>query len=440
MPQPPLPPNPPLPSSPYPGADQLQPLTHLQLPQQMDTRHADAPSRRRTKRGKYHRKKSCWPQGTEERWRKTDRNGTWRRYIRGQGDLPHWCNRRLQRIYPGKDANWARQEWVRTHPKRRRTYRGGRQARDRRSQKAGARNMSQLEETGDTPDDRRRFNEIPYSCRGPTVSRDATGVPYAEEGSNMAPFRSGVSPQLPSIESQNGYQNNDDGIGDRDVEATGSTTRTSLMGEQGAVAAATSLLEQLAGLQPDLRILPPGSGCVDRNRKPGKPKHRRRFWRNRLKLKTIRNKARRRKRLRKTDVTMTLMRTRRSSDKVLKLTGQRSEPRMSFTHRLKIDGVSGRVVTQMKIVYANVRTLRERRKRGMSGDMNNSSTKNNWRIPALVRMMQKHGIFLAVLSETRRATKEVDVGQGYVLLTSQNAKVPWMGGVGILLSPADAEA
>ena len=300
--------------------------------------------------------------------------------------------------------------------------------------------MVQLEVTGGIPDDHRRRIEMPYSCRGPTVGRDATGVPYAEEGSNTAPFRSGVSPHLPSIESQNGYQNNDDGIGDRDVGATGPITRTSPMGEQGAVAAATSLLEQLARIQPDLRILSPGSRCVDRYRKSGKPKHRRRFWKNRLKLKNIRNKARRRKKLRKADVTMTLMRTRKSGDKVLKLTGQRSESRMSFTHRLKIDGVRGRVVTQMKIVYANVRTLRERRKRGMSGDMNNSSTKNNWRIPALVRMMQKHGIFLAVLSETRRATKEVDVGQGYVLLTSQNAKVPWMGGVGILLSPAAAEA
>ena len=125
---------------------------------------------------------------------------------------------------------------------------------------------------------------------------------------------------------------------------------------------------------------------------------------------------------------------------MLRLTGKADESRMSFTHRIKVDGIEGRVITELKMLYVNVRTLREKRKRGMSGDLDNSSTKNNWKIPALVRMMRKHGIYLAALSETRRTTKEVSVGSGYVLLTSHNIKVPWRGGVGILLSPAAAKA
>ena len=390
-------------------------------------------------------------------------------------------------LYPGKDVAWARDQWVSSHPKRRRTYRGGRQARDRGSRIASKREVTQQGARGEIPHDHRRnHDEIPYACRGVTGGRVATGAPYAAEGSRMEPFRSGTYPQHPHsdrtnssvsvttvsvsppingegkgtelvtdrrkrkgrnsdnivrVESQRSEEASTGSTGDIGEGTTGPKPSTSPdAGWQDAEGAAIALLNQLAGLQPDIRVLSPDSGGVSRYRKSNKPRHRRRFWGDRLKLKAIRNKARRRKKQRKADTAMALVRTRKSGDKVLKLTGRKSECRMSFTHRLKIDGIRGRVVTEIKIVYVNVRTLREKRKRGMSGNMSRSSTKNNWKIPALVRMMQKHGIFIAILSETRRATKEVDVGQGYVLLTSQNVRVPWMGGVGILLSPAAAEA
>lgn len=106
---------------------------------------------------------------------------------------------------------------------------------------------------------------------------------------------------------------------------------------------------------------------------------------------------------------------------MLRITGAKDESRMSFNHRIKVEGVKGHVVTEMQKVYVNVWTLRETRHHGLRrGGFKNNSTKNNWIIPSIVRMIRTHGIYIAALSETRRATKETDVGDGYVLLTSQN--------------------
>ena len=46
-------------------------------------------------------------------------------------DIPEWCVQRMRRLRPSINFSKARLEWIRKNPKRRRTYRGGRQARAR---------------------------------------------------------------------------------------------------------------------------------------------------------------------------------------------------------------------------------------------------------------------------------------------------------------------
>ena len=48
--------------------------------------------------------------------------------------LPEWCVHRLEKVYPDPcmSTKQSRQEWVCDHPKRRRSFRVGRQAREKR--------------------------------------------------------------------------------------------------------------------------------------------------------------------------------------------------------------------------------------------------------------------------------------------------------------------
>ena len=464
-PQPALPPPPPLP----PGAVPQPPLIQLQQGQ-MRTQG------RRSMRGKRHKRKKHWPQGAERQWRKRDRSGVWRRYMRDRSNpLPQWCEHQLRKIYPGKSVTWAREQWVTAHPKRRRTYRGGRQAREHRSRIEGARKCGSGSSVATPHSPHRDQSTTPYSCREVSTPYAAeeliarSGTPHMDErrdendarddGSDESEgFTPTASPYMSEqsamdaatslLEQMAGLQPDirilpdvKDTSEDGSDESEGLTPTASFyMSEQSAVDAATLLLEQMAGLQPDIRILPADQGVAGFSTSRTQ-KGKRRIWDNQMGLKEKRNKARKRKRRRENDARTMLTRKRKAGDTVLKLTGHGSDSsRMSFTHRLKIKGVNGHVVTQIKVVHANVRTLREKRRRGMSGDMNNSSTNNNWKIPALIRMMKKHGIYVAALSETRRPTQELDIGDGYVLLTSQNNKVPWRGGVGLLLSPAAAKS
>ena len=113
---------------------------------------------------------------------------------------------------------------------------------------------------------------------------------------------------------------------------------------------------------------------------------------------------------------------------------------MSIYHRVKIDEAPRRCLTEMLIAHANVRTLREKRKRGYDGSLNMRRTRNNWKIPALIKMMKDHGIYLLGLSETRRRSGITHVGGGYLLIISQNERFQFLGGSGFLLSPAAATA
>ena len=451
-----LPPNTPPPNDPYPG------VVHQQ-PREMGTLLGHLNARRvRHKRGRYYKKKRAWPQGAVASWKKRDRDGVWRKYIRStRPDLaiPTWCVQRLHKLFPGESVARARQKWIRKNPKRRRTYRGGRQARARRGvtqigtshTEVSTMHINQTvghaERTSDTRVNQivghaevmslrvnqavghvdvndntvarntavdslstnvvrldRTNNTIPYSCRG-----TANAEPHAVEGPSLNP-----NTITPCQERDN------------DVNAQGSST----------------LLEDtMAGRLQGVQILPPNQGGVAQYRQTRRPS--KRLWVNRLKLKWKRKKARNRRKARRHDRKTGLKprkRKRGANTPVLVLTGAKGDSRMSFTHRIRVPEVTTHVVTEIKMVFVNVRTMREKRAVSMRGRLRKSGTKNNWKIVSLKRMMQQHGIYLTALSETRMPTKELDVGDGYILLTSQNMAVPWRGGVGILLSPAAVEA
>ena len=124
------------------------------------------------------------------------------------------------------------------------------------------------------------------------------------------------------------------------------------------------------------------------------------------------------------------------------LTGELGEPRLSLQYRVKPEGLQRHVTTGATVAFANVRTLRQSRKMGYSGHLTKThkSTKNNWKIPLLIHKMKEKGIYLMALQETRRTSGVKEVGNGYLLVTSQNEKYSWLGGTGFLLSPAAAEA
>ena len=118
------PPNPPLPVGSPPGMDQLPPQAQLQIRQlQAAQAKRKKDTRRRSKwRGKYYRKKSYWSQEMEVKWRKRQRDGVWRKYMRDfSTPLPEWCVHRIRKQYPELAITQAREKWVQSHPKRRRT-------------------------------------------------------------------------------------------------------------------------------------------------------------------------------------------------------------------------------------------------------------------------------------------------------------------------------
>ena len=120
------------------------------------------------------------------------------------------------------------------------------------------------------------------------------------------------------------------------------------------------------------------------------------------------------------------------------LKGVQGEPRLSLQYRIKIGGKY--VTTGAMIASVNVCTLRQKRRVGYSGQLGTEATKNNWKVPALKHLMRSKGIYLLGLQETRRTSGILDVGDGYLLVTSQNEKYSWLGGTGFLLSPSAAEA
>ena len=364
-------------------------------------------------RGRYHKKKKYWDRVSESMWRSRDREGVWKRYMRSNRHdlaIPHWCVQRMEKIHPGLDFSRAREEWVKKHPKTRRTYRGGRQARERRD-----------------------ANATLHSCRGPH-----NAVPHAAEESQTA------TPNA-TVTRDHTNQTVECVIGNDDIDVTYNVSGSLTMNVEAQDAtrlravdvhnSEDRALRAMAGLEQGVQVLSPQGDIVSQ----GNP--RRRLWRNRSKLKEKRQKAKTRRKSRGVDrMTKIKPKCRRNGTPVLSLSGSEGESRMSFTHRIKVEGVRGHVLTEMKMVYVNVRTMRESRKVGKTGKLLRRGTKNNWKIPSLKRMMQKHGIYITALSETRRSTMELDVGEGYVLLTSQNIKVPWRGGVGLLLSPSAVEA
>ena len=162
----------------------------------------------------------------------------------------------------------------------------------------------------------------------------------------------------------------------------------------------------------------------------------RRRWQNRDKLQRKRASAKRRRR-RRGDARPTTTR----QDTVW-LTGKLGEPRLSLQYRVKPDGLHQHVTIGATVAFVNVRTLRQSRKVGYSGSLTkkDKKTANNWKIPMLVQLMREKGIYLLALQETRRTSGVKQVGDGYLLVTSQNEKYSWLGGTGFLLSPSAAEA
>lgn len=133
------------------------------------------------------------------------------------------------------------------------------------------------------------------------------------------------------------------------------------------------------------------------------------------------------------------MRTRHEDiDNTVWLTGKQEDSRLSLQYRVK-RGLKY-VTLGATLAFANVRTLRQNRKVGYSGSLNTKATKKNWKVPMLKHLMKRKGIYLMALQETRRTSGMKDVGDGYLLVTSQNQKYSWLGGTGFLLSPAAAEA
>ena len=122
------------------------------------------------------------------------------------------------------------------------------------------------------------------------------------------------------------------------------------------------------------------------------------------------------------------------------LKGQPGEPRLSLNYRVKLEGAHKYATLGAILGFVNVRTLRQNRKVNHSGSLSHGRTKNNWKIPMLISLMREKGIYLLALQETRRTSGVKEVGNGYLLVTSQNGKYSWLGGTGFLLSPAAAEA
>ena len=162
-------------------------------------------------------------------------------------------------------------------------------------------------------------------------------------------------------------------------------------------------------------------------------RRRRRRWSDRNALKKSRVRTRERKNRSETF-------RKKDKDGTVWLQGTPGEPRLSLQYRVKPSGSRRYVTTGVILAFVNVRTLRQKRKPGYSGSFNTKSTKNNWKIPALIHLMTKKGIYMMALSETRRTSGVKDVGNGFTLVTSQNEKYSWLGGTGFLLSPSAAEA
>ena len=228
-------------------------------------------------------------------------------------------------------------------------------------------------------------------------------------------------------------------------------------------------------LQPPMRMHIPPTGTVNREATsgdivdlddvmnlqrmtptfPGQPtkrRHRRRRWRRRKLIVRKRRLQKGRSKQSEEDETRrplltTRQKKRHNKKKELSevdntntiwLKGAKGEPRLSLQYRIKVG--NKHVTTGAVIATANVRTLRQKRKVGYSGHIGTSATKNNWKIPMLKHLMQTKGIYLMGLQETRRTSGILDVGDGYLLVTSQNEKYSWLGGTGFLLSPSAAEA
>ena len=166
---------------------------------------------------------------------------------------------------------------------------------------------------------------------------------------------------------------------------------------------------------------------------PSIPVLHRRRWKNVGKLRRKRSRARKRKKrkeymLKKDNVGTVWLR------------GVPEEPRLSFQYRVRPVGSNTYVTIGAVLAFVNVRTLRQKRKVGYSGTFKTKATKNNWKIPALISLMRQKGIYMIGLSETRRPSGMKEVGNGYLLITSQNGKYSWLGGTGFLLSPSAALA